>query len=44
MDNIMLDLEKPLSEAQIRCICRQMVDALVFLHSNKVNSMCIKIF
>ena len=36
MDSIMLDLEKPLTEAQIRSICYQMVQSLVFLHKMHV--------
>lgn len=32
----MLDLEKPLTERQIRPICHQMLKALEFLHEQKV--------
>jgi hypothetical protein len=32
LDSIMMELEKPLTEPQIRCICRGMCDALGFLH------------
>jgi len=33
VDDIMLNLEKPLTEPQIKCICREMCEALQFLHS-----------
>lgn len=36
VDSIMIDLEKPLSEAQIRFVCHEMCQALRFLHSRKV--------
>ena len=36
VDSIMQDLEKPLTEPQIRCICREMLAALEFLHSRYV--------
>ncbi len=36
LDNIMLELEKPLNEKQIKCVARQMVCALEYLHNNKV--------
>jgi STE20-like kinase len=36
LDSIMLELEKPLSEAQIRCVCREMCDSLDFLHQHFV--------
>ena len=36
VDSIMLDLEKPLTEPQIRCICLEMLKALKFLHENNV--------
>ena len=36
VDSIMQDLEKPLTEPQIRCICREMLTALEFLHSRYV--------
>ena len=36
VDSIMVDLEKPLTEPQIRCITLYMLRALSFLHDNKV--------
>lgn len=36
VDTIMLDLEKPLTEPQIRYICREICEGLRFLHSRKV--------
>ncbi|XP_023221095.1 serine/threonine-protein kinase 10-like isoform X2 [Centruroides sculpturatus] len=36
LDSIMLDLEKPLSEPQIRYLCHEICVALDFLHKNKV--------
>jgi len=36
VDSIMLDLERPLAEPEIRCICKQMCEALEFLHRNLV--------
>lgn len=36
VDSIMLDLEKPLSEPQIRYLCHEICIALDFLHKNKV--------
>ncbi|XP_014667566.1 PREDICTED: serine/threonine-protein kinase 10-like [Priapulus caudatus] len=36
VDNIMIELEKSLTEAQIRYICREMCVALKFLHQMKV--------
>ncbi len=36
VDNIMLDLEKALTENQIRSITGQMMDALEFIHSKNV--------
>lgn len=32
----MIELEKPLTEAQIRYICHYMCKALVFLHTHRV--------
>ena len=36
VDSIMLDLERHLSEPEIQCICKQMCEALEFLHRNLV--------
>ncbi|XP_062257361.1 STE20-like serine/threonine-protein kinase isoform X2 [Platichthys flesus] len=36
VDAIMLELERPLTEPQIRVVCRQTLEALVYLHENKV--------
>ncbi|XP_072122839.1 STE20-like serine/threonine-protein kinase isoform X2 [Mobula birostris] len=36
VDAIMLELERGLTEPQIRVICRQMLEALNYLHSNKI--------
>lgn len=36
VDDIMLELEKPLTESQIAYICRQILEGLEFLHSNHV--------
>lgn len=36
VDGIMQELEKPLTEPQIRCICHEMCDGLDFLHQNFV--------
>lgn len=36
IDSIMMDLEKPLTEPQIRYVCRQMVQGLKYLHEKKV--------
>ena len=36
LDDIMLELERPLTETQIRCVCHQMLESLEFLHNNKV--------
>ncbi|XP_054709305.1 serine/threonine-protein kinase 10-like [Uloborus diversus] len=36
LDSIMMDLEKPLTEPQIRYVCREMLIGLQFLHSMKV--------
>ncbi|XP_023698314.2 STE20-like serine/threonine-protein kinase isoform X3 [Paramormyrops kingsleyae] len=32
----MLELERPLTEPQIRVVCRQTLEALIYLHENKV--------
>ena len=42
VDSIMLDLERPLSEPEICCICKQMCEALEFLHRNLVIHRDIK--
>lgn len=36
IDSIMLDLEKPLNEIQIKYICREMCKGLKFLHQHKI--------
>nr|XP_020456429.1 STE20-like serine/threonine-protein kinase isoform X1 [Monopterus albus] len=36
VDAIMLELERPLTEPQIRAVCRQTLEALSYLHENKV--------
>jgi len=36
VDSIMLDLERPLKEPEICCICKQICEALEFLHRNLV--------
>ncbi|XP_037321961.2 STE20-like serine/threonine-protein kinase isoform X2 [Pungitius pungitius] len=36
VDAIMLELERPLTEPQIRVVCRQTLEALSYLHDNKV--------
>ncbi|KAL5022355.1 hypothetical protein ScPMuIL_001510 [Solemya velum] len=36
LDSMMVDLEKPLSEDQIKYVCREMCEALVYLHNNRV--------
>ncbi|XP_017287413.1 STE20-like serine/threonine-protein kinase isoform X2 [Kryptolebias marmoratus] len=36
VDAIMLELERPLTEPQIRVVCKQTLEALVYLHENKV--------
>ena len=36
VDSIMLDLERPLTEPEIRCICKPICEALEFLHRNLV--------
>ncbi|XP_038045451.1 serine/threonine-protein kinase 10-like isoform X2 [Patiria miniata] len=36
LDDIMLDLEKGLTEDQIKVVCKQMLEALDYLHSKKV--------
>ena len=36
IDSIMMDLEKPLNESQIRYLCREICCGLSFLHKNRV--------
>lgn len=36
MDTIMIDLEKPLTEQQIRYLCHEVCEGLQFLHENKI--------
>ncbi|KAL4625026.1 serine/threonine-protein kinase 10-like isoform X1 [Arapaima gigas] len=36
VDAIMLELERPLTEPQIKVVCKQTLDALAYLHDNKV--------
>uniref|UniRef100_UPI0037E865DD STE20-like serine/threonine-protein kinase isoform X2 n=1 Tax=Semicossyphus pulcher TaxID=241346 RepID=UPI0037E865DD len=36
VDAIMLELERPLTEPQIRVVCRQTLEALIYLHDTKV--------
>ncbi|XP_054634651.1 STE20-like kinase b [Dunckerocampus dactyliophorus] len=36
VDAVMLELERPLTEPQIRVVCRQTLQALVYLHDNKI--------
>ncbi|XP_056385142.1 STE20-like serine/threonine-protein kinase isoform X2 [Hyla sarda] len=36
VDAVMLELERPLTEPQIRVVCKQTLEALVYLHDNKV--------
>lgn len=36
LDDIMLDLEKPLTEPQIKVVCKQALEALTFLHASRV--------
>ncbi|XP_063047527.1 STE20-like serine/threonine-protein kinase isoform X2 [Engraulis encrasicolus] len=36
VDAVMLELERPLTEPQIRVVCRQTLEALQYLHDNKV--------
>ncbi|XP_031434512.1 STE20-like serine/threonine-protein kinase isoform X2 [Clupea harengus] len=36
VDAVMLELERPLTEPQIRVVCRQSLEALQYLHDNKV--------
>nr|XP_060624318.1 STE20-like serine/threonine-protein kinase isoform X2 [Anolis sagrei ordinatus] len=36
VDAVMLELERPLTEPQIRVVCRQTLEALQYLHENKI--------
>lgn len=36
VDAVMLELERPLTEPQIRVVCKQTLQALVYLHDNKI--------
>ena len=36
VDSIMVDLEKPLNEEQIKYICREMLEGLDFIHKHRV--------
>lgn len=36
LDSIMVELEKPLQEKQIRYVCHEMCEGLEFLHDHKV--------
>ncbi|XP_031655043.1 STE20-like serine/threonine-protein kinase isoform X3 [Oncorhynchus kisutch] len=36
VDAVMLELERPLTEPQIRVVCKQTLQALLYLHDNKV--------
>ncbi|XP_041865661.1 STE20-like serine/threonine-protein kinase isoform X2 [Melanotaenia boesemani] len=36
VDAIMLELERPLTEPQIRVVCKETLEALIYLHENKV--------
>ncbi|XP_056327004.1 STE20-like serine/threonine-protein kinase isoform X2 [Danio aesculapii] len=36
VDAVMLELERPLTEPQIRVVCKQSLEALVYLHENKI--------
>ncbi|RVE76304.1 hypothetical protein OJAV_G00009140 [Oryzias javanicus] len=36
VDAVMLELERPLTEPQIRAVCRQTLQALDYLHENKI--------
>ncbi|XP_070697438.1 STE20-like serine/threonine-protein kinase isoform X2 [Pempheris klunzingeri] len=36
VDAIMLELERPLTEPQIRVVCKQTLEALIYLHDSKV--------
>ena len=36
VDSIMVDLDRPLTEPQIAFICRELINALIYIHQNKV--------
>uniref|UniRef100_A0A4W4H3P1 non-specific serine/threonine protein kinase n=1 Tax=Electrophorus electricus TaxID=8005 RepID=A0A4W4H3P1_ELEEL len=36
VDAVMLELERPLTEPQIRVVCKQTLEALLYLHENKI--------
>uniref|UniRef100_A0A8B9K8P3 non-specific serine/threonine protein kinase n=1 Tax=Astyanax mexicanus TaxID=7994 RepID=A0A8B9K8P3_ASTMX len=36
VDAVMLELERPLTEPQIRVVCKQSLEALAYLHENKI--------
>ncbi|XP_034043260.1 STE20-like kinase b [Thalassophryne amazonica] len=36
VDAVMLELERPLTEPQIRVVCKQVLQALLYLHENKI--------
>ncbi|XP_065152830.1 STE20-like serine/threonine-protein kinase isoform X1 [Paramisgurnus dabryanus] len=36
VDAVMLELERPLTEPQIRVVCKQTLEALTYLHENKI--------
>ncbi|XP_069467838.1 STE20-like serine/threonine-protein kinase isoform X2 [Ambystoma mexicanum] len=36
VDAVMLELERPLTEPQIRVVCKQTLEALVYLHESKI--------
>ena len=36
VDSMMVDLEKPLNEEQIRYICREMCEGLDYIHGKRV--------
>ncbi|XP_051503706.1 STE20-like serine/threonine-protein kinase isoform X2 [Myxocyprinus asiaticus] len=36
VDAVMLELERPLTEPQIQVVCKQMLEALTYLHENKI--------
>jgi STE20-like kinase len=42
LDTIMIELDKPLTESQIRYICRETCQALQFLHTHRVIHRDIK--